>query len=335
MIFSHMSCVLDPQVATAPLAAQACKRLWTGFRPATLASYGRMFQLFLAFLVVVDLSLPGVTSMDILAFMEYLAQSGMSPDHITNHITAIRSMCIVYGINTIPFRDHRIPLFIKSLKLNRAFAPHVPLIIDETLLLQIIIASAYLQFPLIFKPLYLLAVFSFLRLSNILPHTTTTFDKTRHLCVADVIFADSKAVIVLKWSKTFQDRVKTTTVNIPSLGASALCPVKALRQMLACIPSSQDAPLFQIPHGHSYKPLTDSAARKHLKTISTLLALPRPLTFHDFRRGGASWAFSRGVPVQEIQAQGTWTSDYVWRYISLPTCYTFQVSNAFRSHLFS
>ena len=86
MIFSHMCCVLDPQVAMALLAGQACRRLWTSFRPVTLNSYRGMFQLFLAFLVVVDLSLPGVTSIDILAFMEYLAQSGMFPDHITNHI---------------------------------------------------------------------------------------------------------------------------------------------------------------------------------------------------------------------------------------------------------
>ena len=118
--------------------------------------------MFLAFLVVVDLSLPGVTFMDILAFMEYLAQSGMSPDHITNHITAIRSMCIVYGVNTLPFRDHRIPLFVKSLKLNHTFAPIIPVIIDETLLLQIVTAATHLQFPYIFKPLYLLAFFHFL-----------------------------------------------------------------------------------------------------------------------------------------------------------------------------
>ena len=335
MIFSHVLCVSDPQVAMAPLASQACKRLWTGFRPATLNSYQKMFQLFLAFLVVVDLSVPEVTSMDILAFMEYLAQSGMSPDHITNHLTAVRSMCILYGVNTIPFRDQRIPLFIKFLKLNRPFAPKISMLIDETLLMQIITVSTYLQFPHIFKTLYLLAFFSFLRLSNILPHTASTFDKTRHLCVTDVIFSDSKAVILLKWSKTFQDRVKTTTVNIPSLGASALCPVKALQAMIACNPSKQDSPLFQVPHGHTYKPLTDSAARKHLKSVSTLLALPRSLMFHDFRRGGASWAFTHGVPVQEIQAQGTWSSDCVWRYISLPPGQTSQVSDAFRSHLSS
>ena len=73
----------DSQVATALLATQACRRLHFGFCLTTLASYEKMFQLFLAFLVVVDLLLPGISSLDVLAFMEYLVQSDMSPDNIT------------------------------------------------------------------------------------------------------------------------------------------------------------------------------------------------------------------------------------------------------------
>ena len=206
---------------TAPLATQACRRWRFGFRPNTLASYERMFQLFLPFLVVVDLSLPEISPLDVLAFMEYLAQSGMSPDNITNHITAIRSISIMYGIDTTPFRDQRIPLFVKSLKINRPLAPLLKLVIDHTLLLQIITVSAHLQFSLVYRALYLLAFFSFLRISNILPHTVKGFDKFRHLCVRDVVFASHRAVIVVKWSKTLQDRVKTTTIDILHLGASA------------------------------------------------------------------------------------------------------------------
>ena len=195
--------------------------------------------------MVVDLSLPGVSTIDILAFMECLAQSGMSPDHITNHITASRSMCIVCGVDTLTFRDQRIPLFIKSLNLNRSFTPRMSLLIDETLLLQIVTASAQLQFPEVYRPLYLMEFFSFLRLSNILPHTVNMFDKTRHLCVGGVILSKSRAVTVIKWSKTFQDCVKTTTLDIVSLHASALCAVTALLEMLNKIPSNVDSPLFR------------------------------------------------------------------------------------------
>ena len=114
--------------------------------------------------------------------------------------------------------------------------------------------------------------------------------------------------------------VNTTTLDVPSLGSSALCPVVVLAAMLAKFPSSVDSPLFQIPHGQVLKPLTDSAARKHLKTVSALLGLPRSLTF---RRDGASWAFARAVAAQAMQAQGTWTSNCVWRYTTLPSSHSY------------
>ena len=153
--------------------------------------------------------------------------------------------------------------------------------------------------------------------------------------MGDVIFSSQRAVILVKLSKTLQDRVKTTTINISYLGASALCPVAALSAMLAKFPSSVDSPLFQILQRQHLRPITDSTARKHLKSVSALLGLARTLIFHDFRRGGASWAFVRGVPIQEIQAQGTWTSNCVWRYISLPPARTSKVFHPFRSHLFA
>ena len=99
------------------------------------------------------------------------------------------------------------------------------------------------------------------------------------------------------------------------LGASALYPVAALKQMLATYPFYSDSSLFHIPQGLALKPLTDSAARKHLRHVSVLPGLPRSLNFYDFHMGEASCAFHHGVPIQDIQAQGTWTSSCVWRYI--------------------
>ena len=156
-----MSYVSDSDAVTGPLASRAFGRLWLGFRPATLASCQRMFGLFMAFLVVLDLSLHQISTMDILAFMEYLAESGMSPDNIVNHLTAVRSLSIIYAIDTSPFRDNRISLFIKSLKINRRFQPKLTLVVDEHHLLSMITVSQHLPNPLLFTALYLFC-FNFL-----------------------------------------------------------------------------------------------------------------------------------------------------------------------------
>ena len=52
----------------------------------------------------------------------------------------------------------------------------------------------------------------------------------------DLLFAENSVVIVLKWSKTLQDRKQVATVTIPALGSSFLCPHKALTTLLQYIP---------------------------------------------------------------------------------------------------
>ena len=84
-------------------------------------------------------------------------------------------------------------------------------------------------------------------------------------------------------------------------------------------------------------PLTDSRGRKHLKGISAALGLQKSLTFftlpYDFGRAAASWAVHHGVSLQNIQAQGTWSLQCVWRYIHLPLSSSSRVAAAFRAHL--
>ena len=146
-----------------------------------------------------------------------------------------------------------------------------------------------LEYPIVYQALYLLCFFSFLRLSNILPHSVNTFDITRQLCRGDLSFSPHN-VILIKWSKTMQDRQSVSTITIPALGCSPLCPVTALTAMCRAFPATSNQPLFLYSRQGSFLPLTDSMARKQLKKFPTLLQFSKHFTFHDFRRG-ATWAF--------------------------------------------
>ena len=111
------------------------------------------------------------------------------------------------------------------------------------------------------------------------------------------------AVILVKWSKTLQARDKIARIHIPVLPDSSLCPVAALKRMLAMVPGSQDDPLFSICRQGSWVPLTDSIVRKHLTRIIRMLGWEhKHITFHTFRRSGASWAFQHGVPIEAIKS---------------------------------
>ena len=183
----------------AQLAMSAVDKLMSGFRPATLRQYRRMWSDFIAFQVAAGLFPYQVNIHLLLAFLEFLHHNGISPSHLQNHLTAIRALHILHGLDTSAFRDERLALFVKATRLQAPFNPSISAHLDVTLLQRIIQQCDSMQFPVIFKPLWFF--FSFLRLSNVLPHSVASFDHTRQLARGDVILGDSGAVLVIKWSK--------------------------------------------------------------------------------------------------------------------------------------
>ena len=265
--------------------------------------------------------------------MEFLRKNGFSQANISNYMAGIRAMYILHGLNTSPFKDDRLSLFIKSLKINVPFAPKIHSMVSIELLDKIIMVCDHLPHPQVFKALYLFAFFSFLRQSNMLPHSPKQFDLTRHLTRGDLIFSKYSAVIIIKWSKTIQSRKNFTTITIPSLGSSPLCPIAALQAMYRAIPLGKNSPLFCCRTNGKVAPLSDSTAQKHLKKISLFLNINPPLTFHAFRRSGTTWASVNGVPLQEIIHHGTWSSNAVWKYIQSAPLSSSAVSSTFHQHL--
>ena len=163
--------------------------------------------------------------------------------------------------------------------------------------------------------------------------SVSMFDHTRQLVRRDVIFGQQGAVLVVTWSKTMQNRREFATIPLRDLQGSSLCPITSLKSLLQVFPGDSNSPVFVIPRQKKWVPLTDSVARKHLKDICKALGLQKALTFHDFRRAGASWAFQQGLPLENIMKHGTWKSDSVWTYLSSSVSATNPVSLAFQHEL--
>ena len=172
-----------------------------------------------------------------------------------------------------------------------------------------------------------------MRLSNVLAYSSSTFDVTRHLTRGDIIFGQQVCTVIVKWSKTLQDRKETTTIARTVLGSSKLCPVAVPKHMFAQAPASKNSPLFLVYRQGLFVPLAHSAAGKHLKVVSAMLNISPHLTFHSFRKSATTWAFQYGVSLQEIMKHGTWSSTTVWRYIKSVPSSSSQVSRTFQSHL--
>ena len=205
ILFLFFSFYILDNTLLGQLTTSANQRLAHGFRPNTLKNYARMFKDFLIFLVVTGLAITQVSSQILLCFMEFLVQNQFSQTNIANHMAALRASFIIYAIRTVVFTDHRLQLFLKSLKINAKFARTIHSSITVDTLHKICQACTVLPNTEIFTALYLFAFFSVLRLSNILPHFIQLFDGTRQLCRGDIIFSSTPhAVGIVKWSKLYR-----------------------------------------------------------------------------------------------------------------------------------
>ena len=240
---------------------------------------------------------------------------------------------IIHALHNDCFKDERIPLFLKSIKIQAPLLTSPKSYISNGTLNAIIDQCDFLFHPETFKSLYLLCFFSLLRLLNIPPHTIKIYDSTRQLARGNFICVEHGAVVFIKWTKTMQDRKQAVTIPLPNLGDSHLCPIKAVTIMIQLFPASPNDPLFVIPRISNIVPLTDSVAREHFKKISISLVMPTPFTFHTFRRACAIGSFQQGVPLEHILKHGTWKSDSVWSYLSSTPSSASSVSLAFQQAL--
>ena len=107
---------------------------------------------------------------------------------IMNHLAAIKAKLVVLGLNPSPLDHKKIKYYLRALKLNRPISVTSHNIITVHMLLKIVYQCDYLYMDKVFKAVFLAAFFGFFRLSNLAPHSLTTFDFTRHVAGRDVFF---------------------------------------------------------------------------------------------------------------------------------------------------
>ena len=163
------------------LASSARGRLQSAFRPKTMSCYRMLFRLFVAFCVILQVSLTNVSMDHVLSFLEYLTRNGVIVNMIGNYISAAKAHFIMNNLDHSVWSHKTVKYFVKSLNLTRHIALPKINVIDVETLTKLIRLCDSIYMGKIFKAVFLLAFFGFLRLSNIAPHSLNSFDSSRHL----------------------------------------------------------------------------------------------------------------------------------------------------------
>ena len=118
----------------------------------------------------------------------------------------------------------------------------------------------------------------------------------------------------------FQQRVLILPLALLT-GDTTLCPSTWLTRMLKRLPIAPNTtPLFAVPSskGAGLKPVTYGRFLDAIKRLLTLVGFDaRNYAGQSFRRGGATFALSAGVPTEYIKLQGDWHSDAYQLYATV------------------
>ncbi|VDI43592.1 Hypothetical predicted protein [Mytilus galloprovincialis] len=164
--------------------------------------------------------------------------------------------------------------------------------------------------------LFLFAFFLMARKSNLVPDSKMSFDIDKQLTRNKVILEGNIAIVIFNWSKTIQMGNRILKIPLIENTRSALCPLRAYRNMCKLIPAAGDSPAFLFPSKHKLVPVTYTDFQRYIKEfISKIGRNPRLFSTHSFRRGGATFAFESKVPAELIQVHGDWASDAYKLYL--------------------
>ena len=237
----------------------------------------------------------------------------------------------LFDIQTWGISHRKVHLFIKSVSMNSVYSPTFKALITIPILQKIVQACDTIAYGQVYKAAFLLAFFAFLRLSNIAPVSSSSFDPSRHFLRGDIIFGLPGAHVILKWAKAMQSSSKYQVIQIPFLNNSPLCPVSAIKALLSSFPAHKSSPLFLLPRPSGLSILTSPMISRSLSKILLGLGLnPANFGFHSFHRSGVSWAADHNVPLQNLKAHGGWSSSAINVYLkhtpkaSSTVAYTFQ-----------
>lgn len=173
-----------------------------------------------------------------------------------------------------------------------------------------------------FWAICLVAFYGMFRKSHLLPTAANQFNPSKQLTKADFKIFHWGALITIRWSKTIQFRERIVEIPLPYIPGSALCPTTAITNAFrfTAAVSTRGLQAFNwVDNSREVHVFTYSSFISKLRLhLSSLGVDPKLYAGHSFRRGGASFAYQSGVPIELIKALGDWRSDTILIYLTMP-----------------
>ena len=182
----------------------------------------------------------------------------------------------------------------------------------------------------------LVAFLGMFRKSHLPVTENGSFDAAQQFTKSDFQFFPWGVIIGVRWSKTIQFRERVVSIPLPWVPGSLFCPVAAITHAFSFTvgaPSLSQAFQWLTPSLHLREFSYGLFMSKLRACLSSCGLSKKDFGSRSFRQGGASFAFSIGVPVELIKVLGDWKSNAVLLYLTVPLNIRFHTSNLISQHI--
>lgn len=252
---------------------------------------------------------------NICAYIEFLKSTISSPRTIANHLSNIRTYLKKAQASTDQVDNFRVKNAMTAIKRDNSHIPRIKDAFPVDILQHMIIALPSSTEGMLIKVAVLIMYYAALRQSEVLCHSTASYDPHRNLSRRDVVVVNNHLIVHIKHAKNLQSIYESKTVTLQPSSNPSLCVVRAVSDMYHTIPTiHQDEPCIMFP---SRRPVTIEFVRRHwsdhLKRLDVDTA---SLSLHSIRKAAATAAHQHGCPELDIQRYGGWRSNAHRSYIS-------------------
>ena len=239
-----------------------------------------------------------------------------------DHIKAIiGSVGFLHQILDLPFERNsfQLRLTLQSLKRRLARAPQqaLPISIDHL--------KAMYSYIDVDKPdelaiwcSILVGFFGLLRKKNLVPEDFLDMDPTKILTVGNFAIDKEKGIafVYIPFSKTNQFGQQNLVIPLLKNNCKALDPIYHLDLLFSRAKADADRPAFSYRLKGQLKFVSYKIFTTKLKSLLSKAGLsPDQYSGHSLRRGGATFLYSCGASILQIQACGDWQSNVFTRYL--------------------
>lgn len=296
------------------------------FAPGTVQNKLVQARTYLSFMIAYDLSILYPQPVDLVLYLQLLANSLKSPQALKNYLSGAKSFILERNGNVTNFTHIRVSNMLRTLVKRSTHAP------QQAIALKINVIKAACRWLRgvstegeVVAGAILFGLATFLRQC----HYVRTGTGSMHLIPrSDLYISEDKAIVTVRSSKTtsLSDVRHITILRVPG---DPCCPVQALVHTLALVPASEKAPIFLLPP--SGEVLSDIKAVSMFRVALGITGFRNYnlASLHSLRRSGPHACVSMGMSEQNISEHGGWRSKAVRAY--LPSKHSETIPKALRS----